>query len=233
MTRHLSYQHFLGHFLVACAVVTRGKTNELIDVERAADYIKKRFDYSWPEAAMKQLAQNEFLRGSYTVGQPTLYQLTGAGLLRAERLAKNRGKKLYELIKDYSRRPAAKDDPFPEQPESPILGAEEDSIQTVVNIGRMIPLTEEDRRLCQEVEEALEALRTNNFLIASGCTDFSQHLAHLGMARRLLEEGQAYQGILHFFLLDSLQWFYPRITHEGLQTQVQRLIDSTIELLQK
>jgi hypothetical protein len=233
MAGHLSYHRFMDHFLVACAVVMRGKTNELINVARAAGYIKKRFDDSWPEAAMKQLAQDELLRGSYTAHQEPRYNLTGPGLTRAEQLAKNRGKKLYDLIRDYARRSTAEDETFAEQPDSPVLGAEEDTIQMMVNMGRMIPLSGDDRLLCEEVEEALEALRTNNSLIAAGHAEFPEHLARLGMARRLLQEEQAYQGALHFFLLDSLRWFYTRVKHDGLLALIQRLMDSTIELLKK
>lgn len=102
MPERLSYTDFIEEFLIACAVVMNRNTAVLIDTDLAADYITKDFEKSWPDAAVKQLANNGLLRGSYIVSKPTRYNLTGEGLTYAERLVEDQGKNLADLTDAYA-----------------------------------------------------------------------------------------------------------------------------------
>lgn len=105
----LSYPAFVDALIVACAVVVERQTNALINLELATRYIKESFGESWPQAAMRQLADDGMLRGSYSLKQQAQYNLTGHGLMRAEQLVESQGRKFSDLIEDYKRSTSAND----------------------------------------------------------------------------------------------------------------------------
>ena len=69
----LSYPAFVDALIIACAVVVERQTNALINLELATRYIKESFGESWPQAAMRQLADDGTLRGSYSLKQQAQY----------------------------------------------------------------------------------------------------------------------------------------------------------------
>lgn len=222
MPEGLSYRDFLDELLIACAVVVNRNTEVLIDTDRAINYIKKHFEKSWPMTAFRQLADDGLLHGSYTLREPSRYNLVGRGLARAEQLAEERGESLAALIEDCE---------FPEQPDSPVLGAEEETFHLLEKFGRLIRLSAKAVDLGEGIDETLNQLQRNNSLVAAEHAELFHYLANLEMGRELLRAKHAYQNLLYIFLLTSLRWIHPKVEHLGLKAQIQRLIDSTIEVI--
>jgi hypothetical protein len=237
MKKRLPFHIFLDEFLVACAASVDKKTDTLIDAVFAARYIKAPFDESWPDSAMKLLCNNGLLRGSYTLGKPTLYNLTGEGLLRAEMLAAERGEDLDDLIETHAR-PATRKQatgeivPFPilRQLDSPVLSVQEDGLPATLTLGSMISLRGAAKAVSRDVKAVVTQIETERLLPEADRPAWSEHLPRIEMGRNLLKAAQVYEGMLHFCLLSPLQWVLPRVTQDGAREEVQRLVVATESL---
>ncbi|AOF89460.1 hypothetical protein [Sinorhizobium sp. RAC02] len=237
MKKRLPFHTFLDEFLIACAASVDKKTDTLIDAAFAAHYINAPFDESWPDSAMKVLCNNGLLRGSYTLGQPVLYQLTGEGLLRAEMLAAERGKDLDDLIeaqaRPVTRRRATGDIlPFPNlrQLDSPVLSVREDGLPATLTLGSLLALRGAAKAVSRDVKAVVAAIQTQRLLPEADQPEWSEYLPRIEMGRNLLKAAQAYEGMLHFCLLSPLQWVLPRVTQDAAREEVERLVAATERL---
>lgn len=234
MKKRLPFHTFLDEFLVACAASVDKKTDTLIDAAFAARYINAPFDESWPDSAMKLLCNNGLLRGSYTLGKPTLYQLTGEGLLRAEMLAAERGEDLDDLIEAHARPVTRKQAtgevvPFPmlRQLDTPVLSLQEDSLPATLILGSLIALRSTAKAVSRDVKAVVAAIQTEHLLPEADQAEWSEHLPRIEMGRNLLKAAQVYEGMLHFCLLAPLQWVLPRVTQDTTREEVERLVTAT------
>lgn len=237
MKKRLPFHTFLDEFLIACAASVDKKTNTLIDAAFAARYINAPFDESWPDSAMKLLCNNGLLRGSYTLGKPTLYNLTGEGLLRAEVLAAERGEDLDDLIEAHARPVTRKQAtgeivPFPilRQLDSPVLSLQEDGLPTTLTLGPLIALRGTAKAVSRDIGTVVTAIHTACLLPEADQPEWSARLPRIEMGRNLLKAAQAYEGMLHFCLLSPLQWVLPRVMQDATRDEVERLIAATERL---
>ncbi|MGQ3295519.1 MAG: hypothetical protein ACT6U0_25360, partial [Shinella sp.] len=186
---------------------------------------------------MKLLCNNGLLRGSYTLGKPTFYNLTGEGLLRAEVLAAKRGKDLDDLIEAHARPVTRKQAtgeivPFPilRQLDSPVLSVREDGLPATLTLGPLIALRGTAKTVSRDVKAVVAAIQTERLLPEADQPEWSEHLPRIEIGRNLLKAAQVYEGLLHFCLLSPLQWVLPRVTQDGMREEVERLVAATERL---
>lgn len=232
MPERLSYTDFIEEFLIACAVVMNRNTAVLIDTDLAADYITKDFEKSWPDAAVKQLANNGLLRGSYIVSKPTRYNLTGEGLTYAERLVEDQGKNLADLTDAYAQAMRQEESgqaiervAFPKQSDSPVLSAQEEIDQSLRR-ENLLALDDAAASLHAHIERTLRDLRKSGPSKAKNLLEISQDVNRIETDRRLLQTERAHQDLLEFLLLVSLRWFYPRVQQDRHRALIQQFAES-------
>lgn len=231
MRKRLPFHIFLDEFLVACAASVDKKTDTLIDADFAARYITAPFDESWPDSAMRLLCNNGLLRGSYTLGKPTHYNLTGEGLLRAEVLAAERGEDLDDMIEARARPTGRKQAtgeivPFPvlRQLNSPVLSVQEDGLPATLTLGPLIALRGTAKTVSRGVKTVVTRIQTEHLLPEAERSEWSEQLPRIEMGQNLLKAAQVYEGMLHFCLLAPLQWVVPRVTQDTTRQEVERLV---------
>jgi hypothetical protein len=239
MDRGLPHDFFAEEFLIACAVNVKKAKDVFIDFDQAVNYIKVHFDASWLNGTIMSHCDRGWLRGSYTRGEPTRYNLTDTGVAEAEQLAGNRGENLDDLIKTCRQpilvariKPAGKIYNFPQQADSPVLSIREEDIQATLVLGPLIRLDPTAKQVSEDIKEALEDIREEHFRAATDPSEWSERLAQIEMGRNLLQGEHLYRGMLHFCLLAPLLWILPKITDDDRQAEIQRLIDVTEKLLQ-
>ena len=98
MVDRLSYSDFRDEFLLAIAIAVKADTNRMINPLDVASNIEGRFQGSWPQAAMTDLARSGFISGITFISGGGSYKLTGSGLSVADDIASSGGNDLYELI---------------------------------------------------------------------------------------------------------------------------------------
>jgi len=98
MTDRLSYTEFRDEFLLAIAIAVKADTGKMINPIDVAANVEGRFQASWPQSAMTDLADSGLISGMTFLSDGGSYKLTGSGVEAAEDIASNLGGDLYEMI---------------------------------------------------------------------------------------------------------------------------------------
>lgn len=227
MADRLSYREFKDEFLLGFALACKGDTSSTIDPAKAASMVTGTYQKSWIAAATKELKDQGYIAGMAFLAGGGSFNLTGAGLDRAEGVAHENGADLYELIEETFPTAAVDENGntlTDDQGNHLVFDFDLPDYALPARVTRVDPLSQAFRELDYQMALALRDLRASNSISEIDGAEVAQRMAEVEAGKALLKAPQVDANLFNRLVLPALNYLAKKVADETVKAGLQKLI---------